>query len=122
MHYVMFQPISNAGDWIESIELRAEDDDSPLWTTVPADLVATLSLKESYTNHINSDSTAALLLSTADADGRLTAFDNGFLEIDVPDDDMTAIDAGKYSVFLKLQTDGRTMQFMIGTIPIVAGA
>ena len=126
---------SSQADWIESIQLLAEDDGAPVWTTPPVDLVVTMTiipegvrLSRDYGDSAFVANAAVLTAVSTDATGRLTVFDNGFIEISVDDSAMAALApdnfgiAKRYLVFLKIQTDGFTMQFMTGILPIYRGA
>jgi hypothetical protein len=126
---------SSAGDWIESIQMLAEDDGAPCWTTVPGDLIVTMtvipegvSLRRDYGSLESLANAAVLTATTIDGSGQLTAFDNGFLEISVPAASMAGLApdrhgvAKRHLVFFKIETGGYTLQFMVGVLPVSLGA
>lgn len=120
---VVFPEQSNQADWLESIKLVSEDDGEPVWTTVPVDLVATLTVRPANRDgRDTSGATPVINVTTIDGSGQLTAFASGFLEISVPAASMSNIDAGFYEAFLKIYTNGVTGQALIGCINIIAGA
>jgi len=126
---------SSAGDWIESIQMLSEDDGAPCWTTVPGDLIVTMtvipegvSLRRDYGSAESLANAAVITAKTTDASGWLTAFTNGFLEISVPAASMSALApnrhgiAKRYLVFFKIEVSGYTLQFMVGILPVILGA
>jgi len=126
---------SSAGDWIESVQMLAEDNGAPCWTAVPGDLIVTMtvipegvSLRRDYGSPQSLANAAVLTATTIDASGKLTAFANGFLEISVAAAVMAGLApdrhgvAKRHLVFFKVQTGGYTLQFMVGVLPVVLGA
>jgi hypothetical protein len=137
MIYVNFQEQSNAADWIESIQLLAEDNSQPVWATPPIDLVVTMNVipegvctSQDYSNSPSVANAAVITASATPAlsDGKLTIFDDGFIEISIDDSLMLALGpdqygiAKRYLVFLKIQTEGFTIQFVVGVLPVIKGA
>jgi hypothetical protein len=112
---------SNAADWLESIELRSEDDDTPLWSTIPPSLVVSLYVKDSFRNWQDTPSTSLLSASSNDGSGRILLFDNGFVNIEFPASSLSALKPKVYDVLMKLEISGRTMQMLVGAIPIYSG-
>lgn len=113
---------SSAGDWIESIQMLSVDDGAPCWTTIPDDLIVTMTVIP------EGCSRSAITAKTTDAIGWLTAFTNGFLEISVPAASMGPLApdrhgvAKRYLVFFKVEVSGYTLQFMVGVLPVTLGA
>lgn len=126
---------SSAADWIESVQMLAEDDGAPCWTTVPGDLVVTMtvipegiSIRRDYGSLDTLANAAVLTVTTTDGSGQLTAFDNGFLEISVDALVMAGLAPDRYGVakrhlvFFKIDVNSVTLQFMVGVLPVVLGA
>jgi hypothetical protein len=112
---------SNAADWLESIELRSEDEGAPLWSTIPASLVVSLYVKDSFRNWQDTPSTSLLSASSNDGSGRILLFENGFVNIEFPASSLSALKPKVYDVLMKLEISGRTMQMLVGAIPIYSG-
>ncbi len=126
---------SSAGDWIESIQMLAEDDGAPCWAAIPGDLIVTMtvipegvSFRRDYGSLQYLANAAVLTAKTNDASGKLTAFANGFLEISVAASVMAGLGpdrhsvAKRYLVFFKIETGGYTLQFMVGVLPVILGS
>ncbi len=126
---------SSAGDWIESVQMLAEDDGAPCWTTVPVDLIVTMtvipegvSLRRDYGSLESLANAAVITATTIDGSGNLTAYDNGFLEISVAASVMAGLApdrhgvAKRHLVFFKVEVSGVKLQFMVGVLPVILGA
>jgi hypothetical protein len=112
---ISFPPQSNAADWIESIQVLSEDDNAPVWSAVPSDLVLTMNVK---------DSRGCLKFSVTNSDGSgaITAFANGFIEISVDDATVALCKQGRHSVLILLETDGYKLPLLRGHLPIIGDA
>lgn len=120
---VVFPDLSNQADWLESMKLVGEDDGQPVWTTVPVDLVATLTVRKADRDGRGCCSSPVLTVTaTGAASGELTAFDSGFLEIAVPADSMSSVEPGVYEVLLSIETGGVIIQAIIGCMNVICGA
>lgn len=132
---VEFPEQSSAADWIESIQVLAEDDGAPVWSSVPGDLVVTMTVIPEGVSSIRdyganpaSATSAVIVATTTDGTGRLTAFPEGFVEISIDDSVMLTIGpdrfgvSKRYLVYFRIQTGGYTMQFLAGVLPVYLGA
>jgi hypothetical protein len=116
-----FERQSNAADWTpDSIQLLG-DDGNFLWSTVPVDIVVTLTIGYPQECTRPASDYIKRFIST-DSPAYIEAFDNGIIAIEVPVTQMTGLERGQYPVFIKIETSGNTDQALIGSLPIVQGA
>jgi hypothetical protein len=109
---INYPPQSNGADFRpESLQFVAADDGLPVWADTPADLVATLTIKN--------DAGATLGQQTSiDGSGVVTVWDDGFVDLYIDDSQMAAFQKGKHTLFLKIATGGYTSQALIGYLPV----
>lgn len=135
MLYASFPRQSSAADWDETIELTDEETGDVLWTTLPADLLLTLTVipeKESTSSDYGSITTAqnAVISATSDdGSGIIAAVANGVVSIFVDEATMAELAPDKYGVdrrflvFIKItHTDtDETTQGPVGILPVYRG-
>lgn len=116
-----FERQSNKSDWWpDGLQLIA-DDDEPLWSTKPADLVVTLSIGFRKGCDCTSSTPMKIFLSS-DSPNYVEAFDDGKIAIEIPAEKLSDMEPGQYPIFIKIETQDRTYQAVIGELPIVQGA
>ena len=121
-----FDRQSSAADWEETIQLLDDEDNTPLWSTVPVDLVLTLTIIEDV-GPKRSEPTASITAVSTGATGRITAAVNGFVLLMVEAADLAdlAPDANgvdkRYLVFVKAEIEDIPQQVLVGVLPIYLG-
>jgi hypothetical protein len=107
---------SNGADFRpETLQFVALDDGLPVWSDIPADFVATLTIKsESGSIVVRQNST--------DGSGVVTVWDDGFIDLYVDNSAMSSFQPGKHMLYLNIETDGYTTQAVIAHLPIYGGA
>ena len=90
----IFPRQSSAADWEDSIELK-DDDHTPLWTAVPADLVVNMTV---IPEKPRSDLEASINTNSGDGNGYLTPDVNGVVFISVPASIMDDLAPDTYGV------------------------
>jgi len=132
MLQINFPQQSNQADWTESIQLLSEDDSQPLWTTPPADLVVTLTVKSEtrrgmgdvqipYISQQNMGPIPVISAASNDGSGLVSVFEAGNIEISVPASMMSNLVGGFYEVYMTMQTGGATLQIVRGILPLAWG-
>lgn len=130
--FPVFERQSSAADWDTNIQLLANDDSAPMWTTVPVDLVLTMTVVpetgEQQSDYGQPSSAAAVITAVStDATGRIEAAANGYVNIFVDDEDMHALAPDRYGVdkrylvFIRIETGGSTLQGLVGLLPVYLG-
>ncbi|MFA7302097.1 MAG: hypothetical protein WC069_07335 [Candidatus Shapirobacteria bacterium] len=130
-----FDRQSSAADWDETVQLLAEDDGLPMWTTVPGDLILTLTVipegicvSSDYGSVSTSTPGAVITAVSTDLSGRVAADINGMMLIFIDDSDMVALAPDRYGidkrylVFIKAQFGVYTKQGLVGILPVYRGA
>lgn len=102
-------PQSNRADWIEAIEFT-DDDDGDLIDLTGCNITITVK-----------DEDGCQVLNASTTDGSVVIVSTGVAEFTFPRASMTNLRADSYQVGGTLERDGDTMQFLIGTIPVVDG-
>ena len=132
MLQVNFPQQANSADWMESIQLFTEDDGSYAWDSVPSDLVVTLNVVNEtrrgmgdvqipYISQQTLGPSPVLSAVSTDGSGKLTTYPNGIIEINIPASTMSNLVGGFYEVYIKMQTQGATVQLLRGILPLVWG-
>lgn len=117
-----FPAQSSAADWNDDITILADDDGLPYWSTVPGDLVVTMTLIE------DGFESSSLVAASNDGSGMITALPNGVIDIAVPAATMAGLAHDPYGVqtryraFIKIETGGATMQAAVAVLPVYRGA
>ena len=116
---------SSAADWEAFIELK-DDDHAPLWTTVPADLVVSMTV---IPEKPSAAETPSIDTNSADGSGVLFPDVNGLVFISAPASTMAGLAPDKYGVdrrFLvlvniELTDDGTHTHALEGVLTVYKG-
>lgn len=107
-------PQSNRADWIECFEFK-DDDPNQNGEHELIDLTGStivLAVK---------DEDGCQVLTASTTDGSIVIVSLGIAQYTFPRSSMTNLRPDTYEVGGTLERDGETMQFLIGTVPIVDG-
>lgn len=102
-------PQSNRADWIEGIEFK-DDDNGDLIDLTGSTITITVK-----------DEDGCQVLNASTTDGSIVIVSTGLAEFTFPRSSMTNLRADAYEVGGTLERGGETMQFLIGTVPVVDG-
>jgi len=108
--FVNFKPQRNTVNFIESVQVLSVDDDNPVWTSVPGDLVLTMKI-------IDQQGVERISATNSDGSGYLTAFVNGFIEISIPD--ISSLHNGRHIIEMIVETGGFKFLLFQGSLPII---
>jgi hypothetical protein len=113
---ITYPPQSNGADFYpETLQFVAMDDGLPVWAAIPADMVATLTIK--------TPCGATILKQTStDSSGAVIIREDGFIDMFVDDSGMAGFGEGEHTLFLKIAIGSYTSQAVIGHLPIYGGA
>ena len=107
-------PQSNRADWIECIEFKDDDanqdGENELIDLTGSTIVITVR-----------DEDGCQVLNASTTDGSIVIVSLGLAEYTFPRSSMTNLRPDTYEVGGTLERGGETMQFLIGTVPIVDG-
>lgn len=104
---------SNRANWAFSDQLCDTSND-PLWTTVPGDLVVTLVV-------VDRSGIQQLTVSSTDGSSQLITSTNGMIDVNVTPEQMGALSAGIYDVWLKIVTGNFTIERNYARLPVCEG-
>jgi hypothetical protein len=126
MFAASFERQSSVEDWEETIQLFDESDGSKLWTSVPSDLVLTLTVILDVGPQC-AEPPASITAVSTDGSDRIRAEVNGFVLIAIDQEDIAELAperAGvdtRYLVYIKAETEGVPTQALVGVLPIYLG-
>ena len=131
---VNFDDQSSATDWVEPIELFAKHDGNPMWSTIPAGMVATLTITPEEQVHrrdygfdhgfVGTNNSPALSAATNDLSGLIRLLENGVIMIALPPDCLAGLapcDMGRFRrhrAFIKVSFEGATVALVVGALKI----
>jgi hypothetical protein len=114
--FIYYPEQSNAADWRpETFQFVAADDGLPVWETVPADLVVTLTIKDGCGN-------VRVSSKSGDIGSAVLLYPSGYMDLLVDNSTMASFSEGVHNVFLRFERDGWTTQAFIGALPVYEGA
>lgn len=124
MYLVNFARQSNASDWIDTVELRSEDDASLIdltgWSVTMQVWPSTY--RGAGTNGGWSGWNGGTpVLEATTANGKVTVPSTGVIQWTVRASELADLPAGTYEVGLTMTKSPDTVQILIGQLPIVNG-
>jgi hypothetical protein len=109
MYTGTLQPVSNKADWSQAIQVIDSETDEAI---APA-AVALWICRQGNAERAE--------LSGDNDDGKLVLTDDGF-DIAFTADDMSALCAGTYDIYVRVETSaGAIVQLIVGSLPVVEG-
>lgn len=128
MYLVNLPQVSNAADWIETMQLTSEDDGQPIdltGCTITLQVVTQTfrgpgSVQAGWPNINSSYGTPVLTASTTN--GKLTVPAPGVIQWTFRASELAALMAGFYEVGMVVTDGTNTTQLLIGSLPVINGA
>lgn len=108
-----FKQQSNTANWSYQDQLCGSDG-NPLWTSVPTDLVVTMTA-------VDRRGCPQFTTNTGDGSSQIGADTNGIINVNVTPDTLGGLDAGLYDIRLKIVTDDFTIERVYGRLPLNEG-
>lgn len=129
MYMVNFPEVSNAADWIGTVQLNDEDTgdliDLTGWTitlmVVPQTTRGSGTGGQSGWPNINYQTNTAVLTAST-TNGKITVPSTGIIQWTFRASELETIPAGFYEVGLRMVNSPDTTQIILGNLPIVNGA
>jgi hypothetical protein len=120
MNIINYERQSNKADWRpDGVELLDENND-PLWTSIPSGMEVILSIGERKCNGTVSP-TMRKIFSSLDSPSYVTVSTNGVFGWEIPASSLSDLEPGQYPIFARIIIGEDTDQAIIGELPIVQG-
>lgn len=105
---------SMSANWTFQDQL-CNDDQNPLWTSIPGDLVVTFSLVD------RRGCPAGVIGASNDGSGKVAFDTNGIVNVNFPPASFGGITADLYDVHVKIATSDTTIEKVYGRLPLSEG-
>lgn len=107
-----FDPVSNKETWVEAVQFFDQE------TSETLDLEGNV---DAVTIAIREQGTKSQVLSGTLADETVEILPDGVIQWEFSDDQMGSLCNRTYDIGATLEKDGQTVQFILGTLPVLDG-